>query len=205
MKKGIIVILAVLVLFIMGNRYGPEYLDNMATKGLTGTVDSIAYRIEAIEAHFHSRARWFGIAASPTATDKAADRLTPFVAISGDGAYGTDTDDQADVFGTADTPIIAGMLYYDFHEILVVDVDHGTPYKLRICYGTGTQAEAVTAKQYTEVMLNFDATNPQLSAGIPVHINMLRLAVDTKIWIDAWNVTNNSEIDFYVGIHEYEG
>ncbi|MCK5610257.1 hypothetical protein KAR91_50760 [Candidatus Pacearchaeota archaeon] len=139
-------------------------------------------------------------------TDWADDVLTPFVAISGNDAYGTDASDEAQVLGTADTPVVSGMVHFDLHRLLITDVGDSTPYKLRVVYGTGTQADAVTADQYTEVMIQFDAANPQLSAGIPVEVELPPgTAGSTKVWIDAWNATDNSEIDFLVGLHEYEG
>jgi hypothetical protein len=27
----------------------------------------------------------------------------------------------------------------------------------------------------------------------------------TKVWVQAWNATDNATIDFLVGLHEYEG
>lgn len=180
-------------------------IDSKATSGLTGTSNSLAYRIHEVERHFHSMERWVGKKGTQTATDWADDVLTPFVAISGSDDYGGDTDDEALVLGTDDTPIITGSVYYDLHRVLIIDVDHSTPYKLRIVYGTGTMAQAVTAKQFSEVMVMFDAANPTVSAGKPFDINMPRCAVDCKVWIQAWNATDNSQVDFLVGIHEYPG
>lgn len=186
-------------------------IDQLAVDGLTGTVDSLAHQIGVIKQHHHARTRWFGKKASQSETDAADNVLTPFVAISASDAYGDDHDgainaiDEATIFGTADTPAISGMVYFDLHELLIVAVDDDTPYKLRIVYGTGTRANAVGLGQYSEVVVTFDSVNPQHSAGIPVEINMPRLAVDTKVWIEAWNASDNSTISFLVGIHEYEG
>ena len=161
--------------------------------------------IAEIERHFHTRSRWIGKKAVQTATDWADDVIaTPFVAISGTGDYGSDADDEALIIGTDDTPIITGMVKYDFHELLIVGVDHDTVYKLRVVYGSGTMANAIIAEQYSEVMVQFDAANPTQSAGSPVVIQMPRLnaGVD-KVWVQAKNATNDSEIDFFVGLHEY--
>ena len=130
--------------------------------------------------------------------------LTPFVAISGENTYGAGATDEALVFGTADTPVTDGMTKFDIHRLLVVDVDHDTPYKLRLVWGTGTMDDAVTAEHTTEVMVMFDAANPTQSAGTPVDVMCPRLdcGVD-QLWIQAWNATDDSEIDFLVGIHEY--
>lgn len=181
-------------------------LDSFATDGLAGTSNSLAYRIHEIEKHFHSPERWVGIQAPQTGTDWADDTLTPFVAISGSNTYGADADDEALVLGTDDTPIISGMVKYDLHRLLIVDVDHDTPYKIRIVYGSGTMADAVSAGQYSEVIVKFDAANPTTSAGSPIEVMMPRRTCGTdKLWIQAWNATDNSQIDFLVGLHEYEG
>jgi len=183
-----------------------EKIDRLAAQGLAGVADSLAFRIEEIEKHFHNHERWLGLHASPTGTNWADDVLTPFVAISGSGVYGADGSDEALVLGIDDTPAISGMVKFDIHRLLVIDVDHSTPYKLRIVYGTGTMADAITAKQYSEVMVLFDAVNPQISAGKPVEVMMPRLICGTdKVWIQARNATDNSQIDFLVGLHEYEG
>ncbi|GAH24608.1 unnamed protein product, partial [marine sediment metagenome] len=51
----------------------------------------------------YNRECWKGKRATQTATEWAASVLTPFRAISGPNSYGTDTDDEAKVLGTADT------------------------------------------------------------------------------------------------------
>ena len=180
-------------------------IDSGASDGLSGTANSLAYRIEEIEKHFHNRERWIGKRGSQTATEWGIDTsITAFQAISGDNAYGADADDEALVLGTGDSPLITSMTKYDFHRILVVGVSVDTHYKLRLVYGSGTMGAAITAGTYTEVIVKFDSTNPQQSAGIPFDVMMPRgTCGTTKVWIQAWNATNNATIDFLVGIHEY--
>lgn len=74
---------------------------------------------------------------------------------------------------------------------------------IRIIWGTGTMADAITAGQYSVVMVKFDSLNPELSAGIPIELRTEEIDVGTKMWAQAWNVTNNATIDFYLGVHEY--
>ncbi len=192
--------------------YHSQKIDNLVTLGLKGVSDSLAYRVHKIETHFHSNERWLGKKADQSGSTWAEDTLTPFIAISGNNEYGTDHTgaenaiDEASVLNTGDTPIAIGQVMFDLHRLLIIDVAHDTPYKLRIVYGTGTRANAVLAGQYTEVVVQFDAVNPQLSAGVPVEIRMPRLISGAnKIWIEAWNVTDDSEVEFLVGLHEYEG
>lgn len=161
--------------------------------------------MEAKEAehHLHSPGYWFGKSADQSGSDWAADTLTSFQAISGNGVYGADANDEAKILGSSDTPFLTGSQKFDLHRILVKGVSAGTPYKLRIVWGTGTMAAAITALQYAETMVQFDSANPQLSAGIPIEIQMPRLAVGTQVWIQAKNATDNATIDFFIGLHEY--
>ncbi len=95
---------------------GEPRVDQRTTNGLLGVSNSAAYRIHEIERHFHGRERWFGKLAVQTATDWADDNIaTPFVAISGNNAYGTDPGDEAQVIGTADATIsfFAGLHEYE--------------------------------------------------------------------------------------------
>jgi len=179
----------------------PDPIDN---KLLWDNQVLLAEELVEIEHHLHNSERWFGIAAVPTATDWADDTLGAFQAISGNGVYGADADDEAEILGTADTPAQTGKLKFDVHRILVVDTSVGTIYKVRFVWGTGTMADAITAGQYSEAMYLIDAANPQQSGGSPVDIIMPRLDVGTKVWLQCRNATDNATIDFFVGIHEYD-
>ena len=170
-----------------------------------GTAESVAYGLDRHDQHFHVRERWLGIQAPQTATDWALDTLSPFQAISGNNAYGADADDEAQVLGTADTPIIAGSTHFDMHRILAVDMSSATPYKLRIVWGTGTMADAITAGQFSEVMVITDVAVGPPSSGAPFEVRMPRVLTDTKVWCQCWNFTNNATIDFLAGVHEYQG
>lgn len=182
-----------------------QKIDSFQVDGLTGVKDSLAYKVNEIERHIHSRGRWCGISGDQSGNDWCADTLSPFQAISGANAYGSDANDEAKVLGTADTPIISGSAKFDLHRFLIVDVSADTPYKLRLVYGAGTMADAITALQYTEVMVMSDVTNPQRSSGTPFTLQVGRLDAGTKVWVQAWNVTDNATIDFLIEIHEYEG
>ena len=164
----------------------------------------LAEELLEIEEHLHNTERWFGAKAVPTATSWADDTLTAFQAISGNGDYGSDADDEAEVFGSADTPAQTGKTKFDVHKILIVDTSVGTVYKIRMVWGSGTMADAISAGQYTEEMYLIDAANPQQSGGSPVEILMPRLDAGTKVWVQARNATDNATIDFFVGIHEYD-
>jgi len=166
--------------------------------------DPLLIELQAVDYHVHNRETWRGISADQSGDNWAADTLNAYVAISGNNTYGTDADDAAKLLGTDDTPVRAGMTMFHLHRFFVVAVDHDTPYKLRFVWGAGTMADAITADQYSEFMVHFDSTSPQESAGFPTNLitPRLRCGID-KVWLQAWNATDNSEIDFYIGFHEY--
>ena len=156
-----------------------------------------------IEHHHHSKEYWYGMSADQSGNNWAAERLTAYQAISGNNGYGLNINDEAKVLGTDDTPIQTGGQEIDVHRLLVVNVSVNTEWRLRIVWGTGTIADAISANQMSVVMVKFDSVNPQLSAGVPVDIRSPHMAEKSKIWIEAWNVTDDATIDFYVGVHEY--
>ena len=180
--------------------------DGVSTNGLAGVSNSLAYRVHEIEKHFHSRERWMGKAASQTATDWALEStLTPFTAISGTGVFGVDTNDEALVLGTDDTPVIAGMVKYDLHYILVATLSADTPYILRLIYGAGTMAAADSAGQYTDIMVHNIVTGSK-AGGVPLPVMMPRVTCGVdKVWVRAKCATNNATATFFIGLHEYVG
>lgn len=166
-------------------------------------ANSLAYRLVGVERHLHNRERWFGKLAVQTATDWADNTLSPYRAISGNNTYGADANDEAQVIGTDDTPAIAGNVFYDLHRIMVVGASSSTVYKLRIVYGAGTMAAAVGAGQYSELVIMVDPSVAQVPHDV-FSIIMPRLTCGSvKVWIQAWNATDNATIDFLVGLHEY--
>ena len=189
----------------LGIEGGTDKIDGAAVDGLLGVSNSLAYKVHELERHFHGRERWRGKLAVQTATDWADDVLTPFRAISGANAYGAEANDEALVLGTADTPAIAGNTRFDLHRLIMTGASSSTAYKLRIVYGTGTMADAVAAGTYTEVVVMSDPSAAQVPHEI-IDVMMPRgTCGSTKVWVQAWNATDNATFDFLVGWHEYEG
>ena len=175
-------------------------IDSAPTDGLLGVPNSTAYRVHETEKHFHSRGRFWGATAAPNETnaiDANVDR--PFVAVSGADDWGV----AIPICGTADVPVPAGLVKTDAHRLLVTDTDHSTPYRMRLIYGAGTSAEAIAAEQWSEEMF-ITASGPFLS-GTPVNFQMPRINVGDKLWSQAWNATNGSEVTFFWGCHGYVG
>lgn len=178
-----------------------DKIDNAAADGLAGTSGSVAYETGEVERHTHNRNRFWGAAGSPTETNAIdANVGRPFVAISGNDDWGT----AIPICGTSDAPVPSpDNDQFDADELLVVDTDHVTPYRIRLIWGTGTSADAITAGQWSETM--FMATAGPFDTGVPVIIKMRRVDVGAKLWAQVWNATNLSEVDFYWGVHGYAG
>ena len=162
-------------------------------------------KVVRLERHHHNRETWFGKSADQSGNDWGADTLTPLQAISGAGVYGADANDEAKMLGSADTPHFAGKVRFDIHRILVVAASVTTIYKLRIVWGTGTMADAITAEQFTEFMLLED---PAVQGGTGRPFEIMSdpdvLAAGMQVWLQCKCATDNATLDFFFGIHEYE-
>ena len=91
-------------------------IDDLATAGLLGVVNSLAYRVHEIERHLHSGARWFETAAVPDGEVHVADSIG-----SGAGAFQIDAGNDTwgawvQVLGSEDTPTVAGKAYTEGAE-----------------------------------------------------------------------------------------
>ena len=163
-------------------------------------IEAALEQIDIIEEHIHNRERWFGKSSDQSGDNWALEAgLTPYQAISGNGAFGSDTNDEAKVIGTDDTPTISGKLTFDFHRIMVESSSKATSWVLRIIYGLETMAAAEQAGQYTDVMVT------EARKGSPIEVIMPRTTCDfCKVWVRAKNASDNATIEFFVGIHEYD-
>lgn len=168
-----------------------------AVGGLADTYNSLSYRVGEIERHLHSNERWASKLAVPAGGRVTEAAMTPFVAASGNNAYGVALQimDVNDAIG-----LMAGSAYYDAHRIMVTDTDHATPYRLRLSWGLTTSADAIIAGNYATLMFRLAAA----TRFTPIPMQMRRVAASWKMWCEVWNATNLSEVDFYVGLHFYE-
>jgi len=162
-------------------------------------LDVIEQEVYEAEKHMHNRERWFGKLGVQTATDWGDEAsIAPYQAISGLGIFGADGNDEALVLGTDDTPAISGMTKFDAHRILITASNTATDWVLRLIYGTGTMADAETAGQYTDMMIQ------EARKGSPVEVLMPRAGCgSSKLWLRAKNASDDATVDFFVGIHEY--
>lgn len=171
-----------------------QKIDDLATLGLLGVNNSLAYRIHELERHFHHDEIWFGA----TATE---DSLSPYTLVSGNNDFGA----AVQLLQPSDTPFVVGMVRFDFHKIEVVDVDTASPYYIRIIWGSGTVGDAETARQYTTFPVTPTGIGANVS-GAPVPFGCRRAVSGTdNVWAKCKNVTNLAEVDILCGIHEYQG
>lgn len=191
---------------IIGNDpTGTSKLDAAATDGLLGAEDSLAYRVNEIERHLHHYDKWFGAAAVPDAELHVADRLTlvqtSFQADGGNDDWGV----WLQVLGTNDTPIQAGKVKFDFHEIIIVSHEHNTnEYDMQIVSGESAGIAAkLVSEDFTEFPIVTGAGNSETG---PITFQQVRVDSGDKVWVRIRaNGQNTGTLDFKIGIHEYEG
>lgn len=190
---------------IIGNKpSGDPKIDQQAVDGLLGTPDSLAYKVHEIERHLHSWERWFGAAAVPVGETHIADRIndtnTPFQLDGGNDTWGS----WVQILGSTDLPVIVGRAKFDPHEILFTDIEKsGKIHKLQIGFGA-SGAAALAAMAFTEIVFFSSLAFP--GEALPARLQTRRQDVDTKAWARIWVVGENTgTVDFFYGIHEYEG
>lgn len=175
-----------------------EKIDDLAVDGLLGVENSLAYKVNEIEKHFHSIERWFGDDGDNTAS--TTNNLTEFQCTAGTGeAYGTE------VLIMAANDIAAGDFVFtpakfDLHRILFTAASaNDKNYMLQFWGGTGAFGAAALL---SEIPYKKGATVTEI---IPMPVQMARVPVTYKVWARVKCETNGATIDFLVGIHAYEG
>jgi hypothetical protein len=173
------------------------YLKQLVTASI-----ALEKETEYVEEHLHHKVHWYGKAADQTTNWCDGATLTSFRATSGDNAWGTAGNDPAKCFSTADTlsELGTGLVCGDFDMILVTANSSGNLYKLRLVWGTGTLAEAITAGQFTELVYSRatgDTTRIPRAFGCP------KIGIANAVWVVIWSATNDATLDFMLGVHAY--
>ena len=166
------------------------------------TLEDVEEEVEEIDHHEHNVERWWGTTGADTETNAIAATLTPYSATSGNNTWGG----AVPICGTADTPAHTGATHFDPHRLEIVSLDDETdPWRFRMIYGTGTSGEAITAGQWSEIIVASNAVPGNRAGGSPVSIRMPVLTVGTKLWAQCWNNTNAEVMQFFWGAHGYPG
>ena len=189
--------------------YGSKFLyqkelakiDNLATEGLLGTANSLAYRIHELERHFHSGARWFEAATVPAGETHIADSIG-----DGAGAFRTDAGNDdwgawVQILGSSDTPVKTGMVKFDPHQFIIENSERAFTHFIQVTRGA-SGAAGFAAGTYTEFI--YSATVQKDTSIIKMQSG--RAPVESKLWARCKCPGQNTGwLDFYFGIHEYEG
>lgn len=191
----------------IGSLNGNPKVDGLATLGLAGISNSLAYRVHEIERHLHSYESWLEEAGTPSGTHKA-DRIGT---AGGAGVFRIDAGNSSvtatwgawvQLLGSADTPIIAGSTHYDFHRLMIAATERNNIYFIQIGFGA-SGADAISNGDYTEAVL-LPLSN-QIDSG-PIVVQTRRQAVDTLAWARCLCPgQDTATLDFFFALHEYEG
>jgi hypothetical protein len=176
-------------------------IDSLATNGLEGVSNSLAYRAHEVEIHFHHYTRVFGLAAVPAGETHRADTITtspnPFQIDAGNDDWGS----WVQIFGSTDTP--SGWVKWDASLISIVAAERANAvYLLQMAAGA-TGAAGLAAGTYSD-----NVFTPQSVNGRPAAINYAfrRQDATTKLWMRTWcRGQNTATLDFYVKLHGYAG
>lgn len=178
-------------------------ISGATTSGLAATFNSLIYRVTEIERHLHSGARWFEKATTPSGETHVADRIG-----EGNGAFRIDGGNDTwgawvQVLGSDDTPTVVGKAYFDPHQMNVEAAERASTYFIQFARGASGDAGLV-AETYTELVWESEAVGAKASGIIDVQTG--RAPAGSKLWARCWSVGDDTGyLDFYLGLHEYEG
>lgn len=179
-----------------------DKIDKKSVNGLSGTVNSLAYKVNEIEKHLHSAGSWFGAAVTPDGTTHVADRIGAGVSSFQIDAGNNDWGAWVQVLGSEDTPARVGQAYFDPHLILITDAEAETTYFIQFSRGLTGDA-GLAAGTYTELCVGIDATKKFKNE---TSIQTGRAQSGSLLWCRCLAVGENTgTLDFYIGLHEYEG
>jgi len=167
-----------------------EKIDSAATDGLTGVDNSLGYRIEEIEKHFHNQEVWYG--KNPAGGLALENGLDAWQLTAGDG----------DAFGTwiqiTDGTQFTSGVKFDMHRAMIKAVSAQDKLYL-IQIGTGE-----SGAQAVKTSFPFYAPSNQVNAG-PVDVIKGRELNTVKLWARCSCETNGATIDPLFGVHFYSG
>lgn len=178
-------------------------IDAEAVSGLAGVHNSLAYKVHEIEKHFHGFEHWFGLAAAPSATNKADQILTgslsPLQIDAGNDDWGT----WVQILGSADTPIYTDYAYFDLHKVQINATGTADVMTfMQIGYGA-SGAAALTDEHVTTIAFK---TPTNKSTAVAINFMMGRAPAGSLLWARCLAIGQNTmTVDFYFGIHEYVG
>jgi hypothetical protein len=159
--------------------------------------------LDIIKQHHHNYEKWFGLAAVPSGEVHRADRMAggiaPFQLVAGNNTFGN----WVQVLGSGDTPVQAGKLKFDFHRVLVTGTNSTRPFNIQIIIGESSGFAAKLLAEDFDEFPYISATNNN-DSGINETIDK-RYVVGEKVWMRCVDIGGNgTNINFYIGVHEYD-
>lgn len=181
-----------------------DKIDSAATDGLSGVVDSVAYRLHEIERHIHSPEHWLQKLDTPAGNkvateDPRAAVSQIWVIDSGNLVYGA----WVQILDTSDTPIAAGMAFYDLHEILVTTAERTSLYTMQLTWG-GSDPDVQILLATNHTTITYIASSNNQDSG-PTEIHGSRIAAGSRAWIRCHTEANTGTLNFAFALHEYPG
>jgi hypothetical protein len=158
--------------------------------------------VDIIEEHLHSNEVWFG--STGGVAPGSQNSLTGFRVTS--AAVANTFGAAILVMNGSETPVRAGMKYFDPHRIQILNVQFGAKtYRLRIAsnrLGHTSWATAVAAGVYTDVVFKIDNTALD---STPIAIQSKRQNVGAIVWAAVATADAVAQwVDILFGIHEYD-
>jgi hypothetical protein len=162
-----------------------------------GIYDKVLEALEESELtddHNHNKERWYGKIAGNNEVNAIENNLTPFRVTSGVSGYGT----GVCVMGSSDVPVV-GKAYFDIHRILCSNFQKAELAKIRFAWGASTESAAITAGNFSTIMVNPQTTSKEADFDIRFPV----LQNGTKVWVNFWSTTNSQWVDIFYGVHGY--
>jgi hypothetical protein len=178
-----------------------DRIDNLATDGLVGVGNSLAYRVHEIEKHFHSIERWYGSDGDNTMS--TANNLTPWTLAtdsSSANTYGTEVQFAA-INDVLNSDMGITVVKFDIHRVAVVESTlNDSTFMVQIWAGTGVFGDATLKTEFPY------RTGGNAAEAQPINVQMGRTAVATKLWARAKCATASEQsLQLLIGIHAYAG
>lgn len=168
-------------------------IDNASVLGLSGTHDSLAYKVHEIEKHLHAIERWYG--KNPTTGFLLAESLTSFQTTAGLlEAWGTELQisQGTEVEGGDSNKKV------DFHRVFFTSASStDSTFFLELRYGETTFA---SSSLLTQVAYRRGSTTTEV---VPVNSVSIRIPCNQKIWARCKSQDGGETLDFILGLHTY--
>ena len=169
-------------------------IDSLVTDGLTGTRNSLAYRVQEIEKHIHNRERWYGQSGVTGFLDE--DSLDDWRLTAGAGeAYGA----YVQLSNGTETAEGDATKRFDLHKIFVQQGNtNDKNYKVQVRIGATLATSAIA----TEFLYRSGANSVEAQ---PISIICGRYPCNCGIWVRSKCATDAATLDILVGLHIYPG